>query len=142
MPDKDCHFCDIVAMKADPTFVCELKNSIVLIDFEQHDYLGSSLIVLKDHFEHMHELPYPLLHSFIDERTQLANAISKAFPDVTRLNYANMGNATHHVHEYVIPRRKNDRNSGKSPFPVEKSQRLTDAQYVTIAAKIRSALIL
>lgn len=140
MPDKDCPFCSIIASPTDPTFVCDLGSSFVLVDFQQRDYPGSALIVLKEHHEHMHELPHNLLHAFIDERAQLAKAILKAFPDVIRINYANMGNATPHVHEYLIPRRANDRNAGGAPWPVEPAPQLTDEQYKDIADALRREL--
>lgn len=141
MPEKDCHFCQIIANQADPTYVCELEHSTVFVDFEQNDYPGSSLLVLKKHYEHMHEIPNNLLHAFIDERTQLANAILKAFPDTIRINYANLGNASSHVHEYLIPRHEHDRHSGRAPWPVKTSPRLSDIEYQEIAAKIRSSFL-
>jgi diadenosine tetraphosphate (Ap4A) HIT family hydrolase len=88
----------------------------------------------------VHDVPRELFHSFIDERAQLAAAIFRAFPETTRMNYANLGNEVSHVHEHLIPRHNGDHNAGASPWPMDKRPRLPDADYAAIAAKIRAAL--
>lgn len=139
MTNTPCLFCRILANPADPTRICEFPHSVALLNFEQKYYPGYALLILKSHHDHVHDVPRELFHAFIDERAQLAAAIFRAFPQTTRMNYANLGNEVSHVHEHLIPRHANDHNAGAPPWPMEKHPPLPEAEYAAIAAKIRSA---
>ncbi len=139
MPKSPCIFCRIAADPNEPTRICELPHSVAVLNFEQRDYPGYALLLLKNHYDHVHEVPRDLFHAFIDERAQLAAAIFRAFPDTSRMNYANLGNLVSHVHEHLIPRHAGDHNAGAPPWPMEKQPRLADAEYGIIAARIRAA---
>jgi histidine triad (HIT) family protein len=140
MINNPCPFCDLVRDHNHPTFICEFSHAVSFVDFEQQDYPGAAILILKDHHEHIYTLPRSLSHAFDDNRAQVSAAIFRAFPDVIRMNYANLGNGIPHIHEYVIPRRANDKNAGRSPWPIIPTPKLSDEEYRNIALKIRAAL--
>ncbi len=140
MNNNHCAFCQLAQNHSEPTFIFAWPNSVAYLNFAQQDYPGYALLVLKNHYDHLHHVPAPLLHSFIDERAQLAAAIFKAFPQTTRMNYANLGNAVSHVHEHLIPRHKGDSKAGRAPWPMNEYKKLEAREYQIIADKIRAAL--
>ncbi|MDE1153455.1 MAG: HIT family protein [Micavibrio sp.] len=140
MPGSSCIFCRLTTDRDEPTFIFEFEHSTALVNFEQRDYPGYALLLLKKHYDHVHKVPQKLLHAFIEERTHLAAALFKAFPATTRMNYANLGNAVPHVHEHLIPRHDGDHNAGGPPWPARAQKKLADDEYRAIAARIRIAL--
>lgn len=140
MSDQKCYLCDLLSKVDEPTFICEFPNSIAYLIYEQDLYPGSAILVLKEHYDHVHEMPHNLLHAFTNERSLFVNAVFKAFPDTNRMNYANLGNSTSHVHEHLIARHAGDKKSGRSPWPFEDQPHLADDEYRLIASKIRDVL--
>lgn len=141
MSEEECIFCQIISKPAEkPDFIHEFPNSVALVNFEQEDYPGYALLLLKPHYDHVHDVPRDLMHAFIDERAQLADAIRKAYPDTSRMNYANLGNMVSHVHEHLIPRYPHDHNTGRPPWPMHMPPHLPPEDYKSIAAKIRTHL--
>ncbi len=140
MSDINCPFCALVSRSNESTYVHTFTHSIAYLDYNQTSYPGRCLLVLKQHFDHLHDVPRDLLHAFIDERSMLAAAIMKAFPATTRMNYANLGNAVSHVHEHLIPRYAGDPNDGRAPWPTAETPRLSDADYQAIAQRIAAKI--
>jgi diadenosine tetraphosphate (Ap4A) HIT family hydrolase len=136
-----CVFCAIVGDPTNATRIREFRHSVALVNFEQDDYPGYSLLLLKEHYDHVHHISSAVLHAFIDERSQLAVAIMKAYPATLRMNYANLGNIVSHVHEHLIPRRPDDPNAGAPPWPLRSQRRGDDKYYREVAARIRGALM-
>ncbi len=135
-----CEFCTLTKIKDEPTRIHEFPNSVAYVDYEQKEYPGSAILILKKHYDHAHEIPAKILHAFMNERTLLAKALLKIYPKAIRINYANLGNGISHVHEYLVVRYPDDPNNGKSPWPITLSKKLNPKEYQAIANKIAKAL--
>lgn len=86
----------------DPKFICELKQSYVLLHKHQ-PYPGWCSLFTKQHFDHLDLMPATAQRELWDDVMQVAGAIRRAFSP-RRINYENLGNVVPHVHWHVIPR--------------------------------------
>ena len=135
-----CYFCDLLkASQDDPTFIAEFENSVAFLNFDQSGYAGQSVLILKQHHEHMHLIPVPLQQAVIPELARLTAAILKALGGF-RANHQSLGNQMAHMHWHIVPRYQGDRNAGAAPLhlPFEK---WPDDAYRQRAAHIRAALL-
>lgn len=134
-----CAFCRHSRDDTDPTFIAELSHSFVLLHFNQEAYRGRCLVILKNHYEDMLDLPPEKRRAFDDEVYQVAAAVKKTF-GAARINFANLGNVVPHIHTHIFPRYPGDPNDGGPPVFGEPRQRLTDDEYRSIAESIKNAL--
>jgi diadenosine tetraphosphate (Ap4A) HIT family hydrolase len=89
----------------DPTAalrICELRESVVFLH-EHQRYEGWCVLVLKEHAEHLVDLPLSRQVRLWEDVAQVAGAIVRGFSP-RRLNYECLGNVAGHVHWHVIPR--------------------------------------
>lgn len=86
----------------DPLFICELRQSLVLLHKHQ-PYPGWCSLFMKDHVEHLDLLSTKRQSELWDDVMLVAAAIRRAFAP-RRLNYENLGNVVPHVHWHIIPR--------------------------------------
>ncbi len=139
MTDRSCIFCDTITHKERPTYITELDNSVVLLNYDQEHYPGRVLVVLKTHETDMLMLPKILRDDLNDDVMLAAGAIKKLYK-ADRMNYCNLGNEVEHIHWHIIPRYKGDINWGRPPWPVDTPEHLPDEEYRKIAEKIREML--
>jgi len=83
-------------------FVAELEESYVVLADDQR-YVGYTILILKDHVEHLHELTQERRLSLFKDVTDVADSVVAAFHPL-RLNYECLGNSLAHIHWHVIPR--------------------------------------
>jgi diadenosine tetraphosphate (Ap4A) HIT family hydrolase len=137
---KLCKFCNLLQLpQNDPTFITEFKNSAAFLDFDQATYRGESLLIFKNHHEHLHLTPEILQQAVVPELINLTTAILKAFGGF-RANHLSLGNQVAHVHWHIVPRYPKDVNEGYAPERKSSVQRLSDNEYRLLAANVRSAL--
>jgi len=106
---KNCFACDrIHAIKrgTNPYFVKELSESYLVLQ-DQQSTRGWCVLLLKDHHEHLGNLPPRRAKRIFEDVLKTAEAIKKAFRPV-RINYECLGNTLHHIHWHIIPRHRND----------------------------------
>lgn len=104
-----CSACVRIARIADggePDFVATLSESHVILADEQA-YRGYCILFLKDHREHVDELPRERQARLWEDVAQVAAAVRRELAP-RRLNYACLGNFVTHVHWHVIPRQADD----------------------------------
>lgn len=104
-----CYACDRIERirgGGDEGFIAELSESFVVLDAQQF-YRGWCVLHLKDHEEHLAQLPFERQSRLWDDVMRVADAISKVLKP-NRLNYENLGNTLNHIHWHVIPRYAND----------------------------------
>ncbi len=96
--------CPLCARLDDPASlrICDLRESVVFLH-EHQRYEGWCVLVLKEHAEHLHQLPLARQVRLWEDVAQVAGAISRSFSP-RRLNYECLGNVVGHVHWHVIPR--------------------------------------
>lgn len=101
----DCPACnrlERVRRGADPFFICEKRESFVLLHKHQR-YPGWCSLFVKSHVERTALLDRSAQARLWEDVMDVAEAIDRAFAPV-RLNYENLGNVVAHVHWHVIPR--------------------------------------
>ena len=100
-----CLACDRVQQireQSNAFFVAELEESFVVLADDQR-YVGYTILILKDHVEHLHELAQERRLSLFKDVTDVAGSVAAAFHPL-RLNYECLGNSLAHIHWHVIPR--------------------------------------
>jgi diadenosine tetraphosphate (Ap4A) HIT family hydrolase len=97
-----CKRIDRIHKGENPYFVAELSESYVVLADDQR-YEGYCILALKDHHEHLSELPVKQQLGLFEDVIRTAKVIKSLFRPV-RLNYECLGNTLHHVHWHVIPR--------------------------------------
>ena len=105
----DCSACARIARIAtrqNPDFVATLSESHVTLADEQA-YRGYCILLLKDHQDHVDELPLERQARLWEDVARVAGALRRELAPV-RLNYACLGNFVTHVHWHVIPRYADD----------------------------------
>lgn len=85
-----------------PAFIAELRESIAVLHDHQR-YEGWTVLLLKDHAEHLHLLTAERQARLALDIADAAQAIVQAFGP-NRLNYECLGNQLAHVHWHIIPR--------------------------------------
>ena len=85
-----------------PLHVATLTETAVYLH-EHQRYEGWCVLFLKDHAEHLADLPLERQSRIFKEVARVANAVRTAMKP-RRINYECLGNQLHHVHWHVIPR--------------------------------------
>ena len=104
-----CSACDRIARIANGTnadFVATLAESHVTLADEQV-YRGYCILLLKDHHEHLADLPRERQARLWEDVAHVADVLRREVAPA-RVNYACLGNLVTHVHWHVIPRHAGD----------------------------------
>lgn len=118
MPDpfvKDnCLICErirLIEEAKNPYFVAELETGYIVLADNQL-YRGYTIFLSKQHKTELHELDKETRKLFLDEMSQVAESVYKAF-NPQKLNYELLGNRDSHLHWHLIPRYKSDKEPTK-----------------------------
>jgi diadenosine tetraphosphate (Ap4A) HIT family hydrolase len=106
---ETCLACDRMGQIRDgsnPYIVAEMRESFAVLADDQK-YEGYTILLLKDHVEHLHALSRERQIALFADVIDTAAAVTAAFRPV-RLNYECLGNSLAHVHWHVIPRYDGD----------------------------------
>lgn len=104
-----CLACDRIALIAAnryPDFVVALQESYVTLADEQA-YRGYCVLLLKDHHEHLADLPLERQVRLYEDVARVAAVLRQELHPL-RINYACLGNFVTHVHWHVTPRYADD----------------------------------
>lgn len=135
-----CIFCTLLQVPQNaPTFIAEFEHTAAFLDYDQEAYPGRSILVLKNHHDHLHLVPVALQQAIVPELVNLTTAILSEFGG-TRANHQSLGNQVPHVHWHIIPRRPGDLNAGHAPQYTVPDKKMPDDGYRDYAARIRSGL--
>lgn len=85
-----------------PYFIAELQETAVYLH-EHQRYEGWCVLFLKEHAEHLADLPVERQSRIFADVARVAGAVRAAF-NPRRINYECLGNQLAHVHWHVIPR--------------------------------------
>ncbi len=102
---RACPLCDGVARAGrteHPLLIAELDATVMLLH-EHQPLTGWSVLVLKEHAEHLDLLADDVLARVQRDMVHAARAV-RAATGCVRVNYACLGNVEPHVHWHVIPR--------------------------------------
>ena len=104
-----CLFCKIVAGEVPARLVFEDEISLAFLD-HRPVFPGHSLLIPKEHYETLSDLPEPLIGPFFKNTQLLSRAVETALEaDGTFVAMNNrVSQSVPHVHTHVVPRRRKD----------------------------------
>ena len=136
-----CTRIEAIQQKRNPDFVATLSESHVTLADEQA-YRGYCILYLKDHADHLADLPLERQVRLYEDVARVAAAVRRECAPA-RINYACLGNLLTHVHWHVIPRYADD-PEGQHPIWVrplaERRQALPEAERRDLIQRLRKAL--
>ena len=139
-----CPLCDRVQLtqkKNYPYLIHEFKNSYLMLG-EHQFFQGYSVLVSKEHFREMTDMPAGTQAEVFQELMLASKAIESVFTP-TKMNLCSLGNVVSHVHWHLFPRYKEDPQFFDPPWLRMKefeSAKLTPADAQKNIEKIRSQL--
>lgn len=149
--DLECSFCkknkqiyltDHEYEHPEPTFIKRLPASVAALGYEQ-DYLGRSVIVLRDHETSLTSLlenKFLLFIAFMEDVSAVAEAIHKTL-DPVKINYSIMMNQNDHFHMHLLPRYTTEGDKLQTPPVFRGTSELDpDFDYRSLALRIRHNL--
>ena len=109
MRADNCLFCSIVSGETPAAIVYEDENTLVFLDHRPLS-AGHSLVIPKEHFETLSDLPTELVGKFFADVQLLARAVEKTMgAEGTFVAMNNkVSQSVPHLHVHVVPRRKKD----------------------------------
>ncbi len=102
----DCPFCKIASGKAQASIVYEDANILVFMDLSPASF-GHTLVVTREHYENIYEVPEKLLAEMAAVVKRVCVAVKKTVNadgiKVIQLNGVAAGQVVMHLHIHVIP---------------------------------------
>ena len=124
-----------------PYLIHEFKHSYLMLG-EHQFYNGYSVLILKEHFREMTDLPDHISTEFFQEMMTASKAIEKAFGP-KKMNMCSLGNVVDHVHWHFFPRYANDPEFFDPPWMRMKdfeSAKVSPVQAAINIEKIKKAI--
>jgi diadenosine tetraphosphate (Ap4A) HIT family hydrolase len=113
----NCALCERVKLTKEnkyPYMVHEFKNSFLMLG-EHQFYKGYFVLVMKDHYREMTDLPKTIAHELLDEMLITSRFIDQQFKP-TKMNTCSLGNVVDHIHWHFFPRYKEDPDFKNPPW--------------------------
>lgn len=73
----ECPFCRLLGSRRHAARIAEFEHSVAFLHLDQ-THPGRSVLILKRHFDHYHELPEPLFTAFNRDLRRLAAALLRS----------------------------------------------------------------
>jgi diadenosine tetraphosphate (Ap4A) HIT family hydrolase len=143
-PEIDCPICKrLPSLRSgeDPALIAELDESFVVLADTQ-GYAGWCILLLKEHAEHLADLPIDRQERLFGEVAKVANAI-RSVCSPRRLNYECLGNEVAHVHWHIVPRYPDDPQPTGPIWvrpPAERAGAMSAERRGELIGRLRSAL--
>ncbi len=138
MNDPDCVFCQIVTGQRPAHVVLESEHALGFLD-ARPVFPGHSLLVPRDHYETLGDLPTPLVGEFFVDAQRLARAVEagmQAHGTFVAMNNR-VSQSVPHLHVHVVPRRRKD---GLRGFFWPRTRYEDDEDMAAVAARIGAAV--
>ena len=135
---SDCIFCRIIRREIPARIVFEDEESIAFLDYRPV-FQGHSLLVPKDHFETLADLPKEHIETFFENAQVLSRAVELAMEaDGTFVAINNrVSQSVPHLHVHVVPRRRKD---GLRGFFWPRNKYASENEMETVEQAIRAAV--
>lgn len=109
---SDCVFCKIATRQIESYIIEESENFLAFLDIHPHAP-GHTLLIPKNHFKNLAELPENLGEEFVKIAKKIAFLLSKAFKTehfTIGINQGSLaGQTIDHLHIHFLPRFPNDK---------------------------------
>lgn len=145
MSAAQCKFCRIVAEPATALVVLEDEVTLAFLD-SRPLFPGHCLLVPKDHYETLPDLPDSLIAPLFVNARLLARAVEVAMEaegSFVALNNR-VSQSVPHLHIHIVPRRRKDGLRGffwpRQPYKDEESARKAQQAVQSALAKVREGL--
>lgn len=128
----------------DAELIAELSESYVVLGDSQH-WEGWCTLLLKEHGEHLSELPVERQTRLFEDVARVAAAV-RGVCSARRINYECLGNVMAHVHWHVIPRYGPERGDAEPGATVwtrpagEREWRGEEGERLEMARRLRAVL--
>lgn len=134
----NCTFCRIVSSNLHATVVFEDDVSIAFLDHRPL-FPGHCLLVPRDHFETLNDLPEELIAPFFSAMQLLARAVEVALAAEGTFVAINnrVSQSVPHLHVHIVPRRRKD---GLKGFFWPRRKYESDEEMLGAQQAIRSAI--
>ncbi len=103
---KLCERIESIKNGTNPYFIKEMETGYAVLGDHQY-FKGYSLLLCKIHATELHELEKSFRLKFLEEMSQLAEAVWKVYQP-QKLNYELLGNTIRHLHWHITPRYEDD----------------------------------
>lgn len=113
----NCPLCDRVKNASEGTYpflIHEFEHSYLMLG-EHQFYPGYCVLVLKEHYREMTDLPKDLQENFFQEMMTSSAAIQRAFSP-KKMNMCSLGNVVEHIHWHFFPRYADDKDFKNPPW--------------------------
>lgn len=141
-PDKPCIFCDLINGAGEVSMCYEDSSAIAFMDIQPVN-LGHVLVVPREHFESMSDIPPELAMHLFDVALRLSPVVRRLHGADDMNLVVNSGSAAgqnvFHYHVHLIPRKAGDGFDIPLPFPGSDmpDRTLLDAMAVRMIAELR-----
>ena len=107
--DRGCRFCKLISGEVESYMVFEDEVSLAFLDYRPL-FHGHCLLVPKDHYETLVDLPANLIAPLFNNVQLLAHAVEKGLMAEGSLVAINnrVSQSVPHLHIHVVPRRRKD----------------------------------
>jgi histidine triad (HIT) family protein len=138
LPAVACLFCAIVAGTEPAYVVLETDDTVAFLDARPL-FPGHTLLVPKEHYETLIDLPGPLIAPLFTQAQRLAGAMEAAFGAAGSFVAINnrVSQSVPHLHVHVVPRNRKD---GLRGFFWPRTKYSSPEEAEAVAAQLRSAL--
>ncbi len=134
----NCLFCGIVSDEVDATIVFQDDISLAFLDHRPL-FPGHCLLVPREHFETLSDLPQELIGPFFENVQLLTRAVELALE--AEGSFVAMNNrvsqSVPHLHVHIVPRRKKD---GLKGFFWPRSKYLSAPEMAAVKQSIQKAI--
>lgn len=139
MVDDNCLFCRIVSGDLPATVVYEDDNSVAFLDHRPL-FHGHTLLVPREHFEILADLPASLVEPYFKAAQLLSRVVESALDAEGTFVAMNnrISQSVPHLHVHIVPRRRKD---GLKGFFWPRTKYKGEEEMEEVQNKIRSALM-
>lgn len=138
MTNPNCIFCKIVNREMPAATIHETDDFLAFVNTQPVNF-GHSLVIPKNHFSNIYDLPKEVLEKLGEELQKVSIGIKKAMKaegiNVDMNNDAAAGQVIFHAHFHIIPRFQED---GLEHWPGRKYE--YSEQIKEVAEKIRNSI--
>ncbi len=141
---SQCPLCDRVIQCQNKSYqylIHEFKHSYFVLG-EHQFYEGYSLLVAKDHYREMTDLPAVIQGEFFQEMMLASKVIEQTFKP-TKMNMCSLGNVVPHLHWHFFPRYQTDPDFKNPPWlqmHLFDSAKISPAAAFPLIQKIRAQM--
>jgi histidine triad (HIT) family protein len=135
MPRMSCVFCEIVKGERPAHFVLDAEDAVAFLDTRPL-FKGHTLLVPRDHYETLTDLPVGLVGPLFEHARRLAGLMEEVLGAAGSFVAMNnrISQSVPHLHVHVVPRNKKD---GLRGFFWPRSKYESDEEAADYAARLR-----